>query len=66
MKESPVLVVVERVVNLLIPYYAAIGALAVIQYRTHTEQEGGHHTEISTSLTQKVFPTRSSASTAAP
>ena len=66
MKESPVLVVVERVVNFLIPYHAAIGTLPVVQYCTHIKQEGGHHTEISTSLIQKVFPTRSSASTAAP
>ena len=66
MKKGPVLIVVERIVNLLIPYHATIGTLASCKYRIYTKQKGGHHTEISTSLIQNVFPTRSSASTAAP
>ena len=36
-EEGPVLIVVERIVDLLIPYHAAIGTLAAIEYRYHTE-----------------------------
>ena len=66
MKESPVLIVVERFINLLIPYHAATGSLNIVKYHVRIEQERNYHTEISTNLIQKVFPTKSSASTAAP
>ena len=66
MKESPVLIVVKGFIDLLIPYHAATGSLNIIKHHVRVEQERNYHTEISTNLIQKVFPTKSSASTAAP
>ena len=36
-EEGPILIVVERIIDLLIPYHAAIETLTVIEYRHHTE-----------------------------
>ena len=67
-KEGPILVVGKGVVNLLIPYHSTICRLPVRISRQpfRDMQNFLPHTEISTILSQNVFPTKSLDSTAAP
>lgn len=65
MKERPVLVVIEWLINLLVPDNAAIGTLLPVSVRFMAQTDLGR-TDTSTSFIQYVFPTRSFANTAAP
>lgn len=63
-EEDTVLVVGEGVVELLVPDDAAVGGLQYIS--TGHGRQVRTRTEMSTNLIQRVLPTRSLASTAAP
>ena len=66
-EEDAVLVVREGVVDLLVPDDAAVGGLQVSADACACEDRGIQElTDMSTSLIQKVLPTKSFASTAAP
>lgn len=70
-EEGPVLVVLEGVVDLLVPDDTAIGGLGlgrdVVSEGVDWVQDVLiEHTDTSTSLIQNVFPTKSLASTTAP
>lgn len=64
MEENSILVIRESVVDLLVPEYTAVGGLYPVSYRLTPMPK--ILTEISTSLIQNVFPTKSLARTAAP
>lgn len=63
-EEDAVLVVGKGVVDFLVPYDAATGRLRKLD--SCRERASVAPTDMSTSLSQNVFPTRSFASTAAP
>lgn len=65
-EEDAILVVGEGVVYLLVPDDATVGRLQRISINMLGDRRRGARTEMSTSLIQKVLPTRSFASTAAP
>ena len=67
MEEDAVLVVVERVVDFLVPYNATVGRLVGTNLATYPVDDAALLlTEISTNLIQYVLPIKSLASTAAP
>lgn len=65
-EEDAVLVVREAIVDLLVPDDAAVGRLRASESVQAPGHARGLLTDMSTSLIQKVLPTRSFASTAAP
>lgn len=66
-EEGPVLVVGKSVVYFLVPYYPSASGLSPISSQDWARSQGTDgRTDISTSFIQKVLPTRSLASTAAP
>jgi hypothetical protein len=65
-EEDAILVVRERVVDLLVPDDATVGRLRSVSMSCAVWVRVRVLTDMSTSLIQKVLPTRSLASTAAP